>query len=67
MYELEAKVNGNVIAHGKRFSSLKAAYRYISSLLNTYSFQVQEEYDGINGHELVCDDYTRFYINRVVA
>ena len=41
MYELEAKVNGNVIAHGKRFSSLKAAYRYISSLLNTYSIQIQ--------------------------
>ena len=67
MYELEAKVNGNIIAHGKRFSSLKAAYRYISSLLNIYSYQIQEEYDGANGHELVCDYYTRFCITQVNA
>lgn len=67
MYRLDATINGYDLVNGKRFSSLKAAYRYISSLLNTYSFQVQEEYDGINGHELVCDDYTRFYINRIEA
>lgn len=67
MYRLDATINGCNLVNGKRFSSLKAAYRYISSLLNTYSFQVQEEYDGINGHELVCDDYTRFYINRIEA
>ena len=66
MYELEAKVNGNVIAHGKRFSSLKAAYRYISSLLNTYSIQIQEEYDGINGHELVSDYNNRFFVNPAI-
>ncbi len=67
MYRLDATINGYIVVTGKRFSSLKAAYRYISSLLNTYSFQVQEEYAGINGHDLVCADYTRFYINRVVA
>ena len=67
MYRLDATINGYIVVTGKRFSSLKAAYRYISSLLNTYSFQVQEEYDGIQGHELVCDYYTRFYLNKINA
>ena len=65
MYRLDATINGYIVVTGKRFSSLKAAYRYISSLLDTYSFQVEEEYDGLNGHELVCDYHTRFYINKI--
>ncbi|MCR5740948.1 MAG: hypothetical protein K6G38_00585 [Gammaproteobacteria bacterium] len=65
MYQVDAVVNGLTLGKTKRFSSLKAAHRYISSLLNTYSYQIQEEYDGINGHELVCDYNTRFYLNRI--
>ena len=65
MYTVDARINGNNVAKQKRFSSLEAAYRYISSLLDTYSFQVEEEYDGLNGHELVCDYHTRFYIHRI--
>ncbi len=63
MYSVDYIINGELSSKTKRFSSLKVAYRYISSLLNTYSIQIQEEYDGINGHELVSDNDNRFFIN----
>ena len=62
MYSVDYIINGELSSKTKRFSSLKAAYRYISSLLNTYSIQIQEEYDGIHGHELVSDNDNRFFI-----
>ena len=67
MYYVNYIINGEASTKSKRFSSLKAAYRYISSLLNIYSYQIQEEYDGVNGHELVCDYYTRFCITQINA
>lgn len=66
MYYVNYIINGEASTKSKRFSSLKAAYRYISSLLNTYSIQIQEEYDGINGHELVSDYNNRFFVNPAI-
>jgi len=62
MYTVSGQINSNVVKT-KSFSSSRDAYKYISSLLNTYEYQIQEEYDGINGHELVADYHTRFYVN----
>jgi predicted component of type VI protein secretion system len=64
MYEVVAIIHGEQAAN-KRFSSWKKINRYISDLLETYECQIQEEYYGINGHELVASYNTRFYVNPV--
>lgn len=65
MYQVSAIINGEQVASNKLFSSLKKVDRYISGLLDTYEYQIQEEYDGINGHELVASYNTRFYVSRI--
>ncbi|MCR5740947.1 MAG: hypothetical protein K6G38_00580 [Gammaproteobacteria bacterium] len=67
MFELDARVNGNFVAVAKRFNSMSAVYNYIDTVLATSHKQVSEEFDGINGHELVCDFHTRFYIHSVAT
>ena len=57
-----AIINGNELVNGKRFSSSKKADKYISSILNTYNCQITEEYEGLNGHELVADYHTRIFV-----
>ena len=66
MYSVNTVLNG-VILRNKKFSSMSNVDSYISKILFDNHYQISEEYDGINGHELVVDYNTRFYINKIGA
>ena len=72
-YTLEAIINGKTTKFDRKFASRQNAIDFMFDYLDrAYIFdkQINDEYiveDNKHKVEYVCDDYTRFYINRVVA
>ena len=72
-YTLQAIINGERKAFPNKFSSRDSAINFMFNYLDhafIYNKSIDEEYaHGNNKHEIeyVCDQNTRFIINRVVC
>jgi len=65
-YVLEGQINGRPIRE-KRFPTRPSAEKAMEGILYRENLQVEEDYfPSKHTEEFVCDQYTRFFIKRVV-